>query len=142
MEIFFVEHVVLLFNCLLLFLPSISAFPLMYPLSFIFRNICYDTTSTHGFFVNLVESNGGNVSNICSCVSYFMTYFLPFYLNFLKPVFSAYCFMIIWSMWLSRSLSVIFSTVSSMFRWMCPLFWVLPSKAGIILVTCFLVFIG
>ena len=124
------------------FLPSVRARPFMSPFQFSFRNINDATTSALYLLVSLVVSTGAKDYRTCSCVSYFVTDASPCSLYFIKPVFIAYCFMMMWIMKNYRSPSVIFSLAPSMFRWMCRMSLALPSRVGINLVTCFLVPVG
>ena len=101
-----------------LFPAPAHARPFMYPLLFHFSNILYDTTSASCFFVSLVTSTGGKVSRMFSCVSSFVTDYSPRSLKFLRPVFSAYFFIMMWIMWFSLYALVIFIIVLSVLRCM------------------------
>ena len=67
-------------------------------------------------FKSLVASTGERVSTVYSCVSSFVTSHLTCSLNFLISIFSTYCVMMMWIMWLPHFLSFIFSIASYVFR--------------------------
>ena len=86
-----------------------------------FRNIHDVTSSALCLFLSLVASTGNTYYRTFSCVNSFVTDTSPCSLNFLNPVRSAHCVMVIWSMWISLSDFVIISTILSVFRCILPL---------------------
>ena len=79
-----------------LFLPLGQEFNFLYLFHFLFRDIRDATTSYILFF--LVESIGGKVSRICSCVISFLSFASPCFLNFFDPIFSLCCVVMMWRM--------------------------------------------
>ena len=113
------------------FLTSAHERSFMYPPRFSFRNIGDATASVLYFLVSFVASTGAKVSRECSFVSYSVTDNSPRSLELLRPVFSAYCVMMMWIMQLSFLVSVILGAVPYVFRWTCPLSQVYPLGWGL-----------